>query len=48
MELAIGEERMLPQVRQLSNHWQGTHVAPIATVERGPSEGARSGSMGAM
>ena len=26
---------------------QGTHVAPIAAVERGPSEGARSGSTGA-
>jgi len=26
---------------------QGTHVAPIAAVERGPSQGARSGSTGA-
>jgi hypothetical protein len=26
--------------------WSGTHVGPTAPVERGPSEGARSGSTG--
>jgi hypothetical protein len=45
--LLEGVTRWYPQACSLFHPGQSTRVAPIAAVERGPSEGARSGSTGA-
>ena len=37
---------MIPPSLLVSSLWKGTHVGLRAAVERGPSEGARSGSTG--
>jgi len=39
-------EMIFPSSLVTSFLWSGTHVGPNAPVERGPSEGARSGSTG--